>query len=144
MLKRIIAPVVIGGALLGGVAATGTAYAATPATPSTAQAHTGKGAAKTWIRSHRKELRKAGLDVSAQTIGITPQALKADLKGGNSVAGVATQHNVSPQTVINALVSAADNQVNKAVTANKLPSTQANKIEALIPARVTKAVNHTF
>jgi predicted DNA-binding protein (UPF0251 family) len=84
------------------------------------------------------------LDVSAQTIGITPQALKADLKGGNSVAGVATQHNVSPQTVINAIVSAADSKVNQAVTANKLTSTQANKIEAAIPARVTKAVNHTF
>jgi hypothetical protein len=142
MLKRIIAPVVIGGVLLGGVAATGTAFAATPS--ATAQAQTGKGAAKAWIRAHRKELRKDGLDVSAQTIGITPQVLKADLKAGNSVAGVATQHNVSPQTVINALVSAADNQGNKAVTANKLTSTQANKIEALIPARVTKAVNHTF
>ncbi len=142
MLRKIIAPVVVGGVLLGGVAASGTAYAATPATPTTAQAHAGK--AKAWVRSHRKELRKAGLDVSAKTIGISPQALRADLKAGNSVAGVATQHNVSPQTVINAIVSAADGQINQAVTDQKLTSTQANKIEALIPGRVTKAVNHTF
>ncbi len=143
MLKKIIAPVVIGGVLLGGAAATGTAYAATP-TSSTAQTHTGKGEAKAWIRSHRKELRQAGLDISAKTIGVTPQALRADLKAGNSVAGVATQHNVSPQTVINAVVGAADSQINQAVTDQKLTSTQASKIEARIPARVTKVVNHTF
>jgi hypothetical protein len=144
MLKKLIAPVVIGGALLGGVAATGTAYAATPTTSSTAQAHAGKGDAKAWIRSHRKELREAGLDVSAKTIGITPQSLRADLKAGNSVAGVATQNNVNPQTVISALVSAADGQINQAVTDQKLTSTQANKIEAKLPGRVTKIVNHTF
>jgi hypothetical protein len=144
MLKKIIAPIVIGGALLGGVAATGTAYAATPTTSSTAQTHTGKGDNKGWIRSHRKELRTAGLDVSAKTIGITPQALRADLKAGNSVAGVATQHNVSPQSVINAVVSAADGQINQAVADQKLTETQANKLEARIPGRVLKVVDHTF
>lgn len=144
MLKKFIAPIVIGGALLGGVAATGTAYAATPTTSSAAQTHTAKGAAKGWVRSHRKELRKAGLEISAKTIGITPQVLRADLKAGNSVAGVATQHNVSPQSVINAVVSAADSQINQAVTDQKLTQAQANKLEAAIPSRVTKAVDHTF
>ncbi len=144
MLKKIIAPVVIGGALLGGLAATGTAYAATPAASTTAQTHTGKGEVKAWIRSHRKELRGAGLHISAQTIGITPQTLRADLKAGNSVAGVATQHNVNPQTVVNALVNAVDVQINRAVTDQKLTSTQATTIEARVPARVTKVVNHTF
>jgi hypothetical protein len=57
---------------------------------------------------------------------------------------VATEHNVSPQSVINALVSAADGRVNLAVSAHKLTSTQASKIEAKIPGLVTKVVNHTF
>ena len=144
MLKKIVVPVVVGGALLGGVAATGTAYAATPASSSTVQAHAGKGEARAWIRSHRKELRQDGLAISARTIGISPQALRADLKAGNSVSGVAMQHNVSPQSVITALVTAADTQVNQAVTDHKLTSTQASAIEARIPARVTKVVNHTF
>jgi urease alpha subunit len=144
VLKKIIAPVVIGGALLGGVATTGAANAATPTASTTAPSHAGKGSVKAWLRSHRKELRKAGLDISAKTIGVTPQALRDDLKAGNSIAGVATQHSVSPQTVINALVSAADSQVNQAVSAHKLTSTQASKIEAKIPGRVTKIVNHTF
>jgi urease alpha subunit len=145
--KKIIAPVAIGGALLGGtltVATTGAAYAATPAASTTAPSSPHKGQVKAWVRSHRKELRKAGLDISAKTIGVTPQALRADLKAGNSIAGVASQHNVNPQSVINALVSAADTQVNQAVSANKLTSTQASKIEAKIPGWVAKVVNHTF
>jgi hypothetical protein len=142
VLKKIIAPVVIGGALLGGVATTGTAYAAAP--PASTAAHAGKGQIKAWVRAHRKELRKAGLDLSAKTIGVTTQTLRADLKAGNSVAGVATQHNVNPQTVVSAVVTAADNQINQAVTDHHLTSTQASKIEAKLPGLVTKVVNHTF
>jgi|SRR5271165_1552641 len=144
MLKKIIAPVVIGGALLGGVASVGTAYAAAPSSSTTTPGQTAKGPLRTWLRAHRKELRRAGLSVSAQTIGITPQALRADLKAGNSIAGVASQHNVSPQNVVDALVSAADGKVNQAVNAGKLTSTQASKIEARLPTAVTKIVDHTF
>jgi hypothetical protein len=145
VLKKVIAPVVIGGALLaGGVTSAGVAGAATPAASTTAPNTANKAHAKAWLRAHRKELRKAGLDISAKTINITPQALVTDLKAGNSIAGVATQHSVSPQTVINALVSAADGKVNQAVNAHKLTSAQANKIEAALPGRITKIVNHTF
>ncbi len=144
MLKKFIAPAVIGGALLGGVVSAGTAYAAAPAATTTAPSQTAKGQLRTWVRAHRRELRKAGLDISAKTIGITPQALRTDLKAGNSIAGVATQHNVNPQNVVNALVSAADTQVNQAVSAGKLTSTEASKIEAKLPTVVAKAVDHTF
>jgi hypothetical protein len=144
MLKKLVAPVVIGGALLGGVAAGGTAYAAAPTNSATTPSHAGKGPLRTWVRAHRKELRKAGLTVSAKAIGITPQALAADLKAGNSIAGVASQHNVNPQTVVTALVNAADARVNQAVTAGKLTSTQASNIESRLPTTVTKIVDHTF
>jgi hypothetical protein len=144
MLKKIIAPVVVGGALLGGLATAGTAYATAPSSPTTTPSHSAKGPLRTWVRAHRKELRKAGLSVSAQTIGITPQALRSDLKAGNSIAGVASQHNVSPQNVVDALVSAADGKVNQAVNAGKLTSTQASKIEARLPTVLTKIVDHTF
>ena len=83
------------------------------------------------------------MDISATTIGVTPQVLVADLKAGNSIAGVATQHGVNPQTVINALVTAADSKVNQAVTAGHLSSTQAKVIEAKVPAYVTTAVDRT-
>jgi short-subunit dehydrogenase len=142
MLKKIIAPVVLGGALLGGLAAPAVAGAATASTPATP--HVSKAGVKGWVHAHRHELRTVGLDVSAKTIGITPQALQTDLKAGNSVAGVATQHGVNPQTVVSALVSAADTQINRAVTAGKLTSAQASQIEARVPALVTRAVDHTF
>ena len=74
MIKKIVAPVVIGGALLGGMATTGAAYAATPAASTAAPSHVTKSHVKAWLRSHRKELRRAGLDISAKTIGLTPQA----------------------------------------------------------------------
>jgi hypothetical protein len=144
MRKKIIAPVVIGCALLGGMASVGAAYAATPSSPTTTPSQSAKGPLRTWVRAHRKELRRAGLSVSAQTIGITPQALRADLRAGNSIAGVASQHNVSPQNVVDALVSAADGKVNQAVNAGKLTSTQASKIEARLPTAVTKIVDHSF
>ena len=143
MLKKFIAPVVIGGAILGGVVCTGTAYAAAPTATATAS-QAGKGQLKAWVHAHRRELRRAGLDISAKTIGITPQTLRADLKAGNSVAGVATEHGVNPQNVVNALVSAADGLVSRGVSAGKLTSTEAAKIEARLPAAMTKVVDHTF
>ena len=96
------------------------------------------------MRAHRAEIRKEGLAISAKTIGITSQQLAADLKAGNSIAGVASQHNVSPQTVVNALVTAADARINQAVTGGKLNATIAHRVEAKLPARVTKIVDHTF
>ena len=144
MFTKFIPPVLIGGALLvGGVAMTGTASAATPAAPAPVANHATKGQIKHWLRTHRKEIRQAGVDISATTIGVTPQVLVAELTAGNSIAGVATQHRVSPQTVIKALVTAADSKVNQAVTAGQLTSTQAKVIEAKVPVYVTKAVDRT-
>ena len=143
MNKKIIAPLVIGGTMLAGLGASTVASAATPA--SNASTSHAKGPVATWVREHRAELRKDGLAISAKTIGgITPQQLAAELKAGNSIAGVAAQHNVSAQSVVNALVTAADGKINQAVNAGKLNATVAHRIEAKLPTRVTKIVNHTF
>ncbi len=146
MFKKIVAPVVIAGVLLGGAATltAGTAAAGTPAAATPVAAATGHHAVKAWLKAHKHQIRKAGLAVSAKAIGVTPQALKAELKSGKSVATVAGEHGVSTQTVVTAAVNAADSQVDKAVKAGKLTSDQAAKIKAALPARVTKAVNHTF
>ncbi len=145
MLKKFVAPVLIGGALLvGGVAVTGAAYAATPAPTAPVADHATKGQIKDWMRAHRRDIRQAGVAVSAKTIGVTPQVLVADLRAGNSIAGVATQHGVSTQAVVNALVSAADGKVDQFVAAGKLSSTQAKVVEAKIPTLVDKAVARTF
>jgi hypothetical protein len=143
MLKKTVVSLVIGASLLGGVVAVGTAYAATPtsttATSSTTATHT----ARAWLRSHRKEIRKAGIAVSAKTIGVTPKVLVSDLRADKSVADVASEHGVSTATVVTALVKDADAKVSQAETDHKLTAAQATKIEALLPARITKAVDRT-
>jgi len=148
MLKKIIAPVLVGGILLGGIASAGTAAAApvpaATAAPAGATPKTGNHPLRAWLRAHRHEIRRAAVVISAKTIGIAPKDLVSELRSGKSIAGVAGEHNVSPQTVIAALVKAADARVNQAVTDHKLNPTQAGKIEAALPGRIAKAVNHTF
>ena len=147
--KKFLAPVVMGGAVAGALALGTSAYAGTPTPTATSTAPAaattpGHGAGHGWLRAHRKELRAAGVVVSAKAIGITPQALAADLRAGTSVAAVAGQHNVTVATVVGALDSAATAKVNQAVGDHKLTSAQAAKIEAKLPGLLNKWVNHTF
>ncbi len=146
MVKRLIAPVVIAGALLGGVATAGTAYASAPA-PATATVAANAPAThplRAWVRKHRRQIRRAGLAVSAEAIGVTPQALATELRSGMSIAQVAAQHNVTAQSVVDALVNAAEARVTKAVSNHELTSAQGSKIDAALPGYVTKVVNHVF
>jgi hypothetical protein len=150
--KKVIAPIIISATLLGGVAIAGNAYASAPAATAQGAAHstaasTQPGAhhpLRAWLRAHRRQIRRAGVAISAQTIGVTPQDLATELRSGKSIADVADEHNVSAQKVVNALVAAADSTITTAVSDHKLDSTRAAKIEAAVPAWVTKAVDHTF
>jgi hypothetical protein len=146
MLKKLIAPVAVSGALIGSLVVGGAAYAASPSTTAPAAAHAdvhhGDGKARSWWKAHRRSIRAKGLAISAATIGVTPQALATELKAGKSIAQVAAEHNVSASSVTAALVSAADAKVATAVKAGKLTQAQADKLTAALPARITKAVNH--
>jgi transposase-like protein len=143
-MKKFLTTALVGGALVGTVATAGvagaTAAPSTGSTPTTVQ----HPKAHTWIKAHRKELRRAGLDAAAKAIGISPSELRTDLRAGTSVAAVANQHGVSTTTLVNDLVQAADARVNAAVTAGKITQTRASAIEQRLPTVVTRAVNHTF
>ena len=144
MFKKLIAPVLVGGALLGSLAIGGIAQAATPPSTAVPTAHAAVHPGHKWLREHRKEIRKQAIAVSASTIGVTPQALVAELKTGKSVAQVAAEHNVSASTVESALVAAADAKVARAVSAKRITQAQATRITAALPARIAKLVNHVF
>lgn len=143
MLKKLIAPVVIAGALLGGAAGAASAGAATPAPATATVTPTAKSAHPhgTRARKHRRQIRRAALAISAKTLGMTPKALAAELRSGKSIAQVAGGQT---QAVINALVSAGDARVAKAVSNHKLTAAQGAKITAALPGDVNKAVNHVF
>jgi hypothetical protein len=92
-------------------------------------------------RRIRRLLRGAG-GVVTQTIGIDRKTLREGLRSGKTVAQIATDHNVSPQTVIDALVAAANKKIDAAVQAGKLDPDRAARIEQRLPARITKLVNN--
>ncbi len=152
MLKKVLAPVVLVAVLAGGALTAGTASAATPtaaspsttAAPAAVPASSGHHGARGWLRTHRRQLRRAGAVTSAKAIGVTTKVLVTELRSGKSVAQVAGEHGVSTQTVVDALVSGADARVDQAVADQKLTSAQATTIKAKLPTLVAKAVNHVF
>jgi transposase-like protein len=91
----------------------------------------------------RRHARRGAAVVAAKTIGIEPSALRDAVKGGQSVADVATSHDVEPQAVIDAVVSAANTRLDAAVSAGKVKAERATKIKAHLTERVTKLVNAT-
>ena len=91
----------------------------------------------------RRALRH-GLQLAAKTIGIEPKALAHELRAGKSIADVATEHGVDPNTVITALVDAATTKINAAKTAGKLTDEQATKLLANLHERVRRFVQHQF
>ncbi len=92
----------------------------------------------------RGVVRKAarnGAKLAADTIGISPADLVKELRAGNTIAEVATAHNVDPQAVVDALVHAATEKIEAAKTAGKLSAERAAKVEARVGERITKFVN---
>ena len=144
MIKKLIAPALVGGVLLGSLAVGGSAQAATPTSTAAAAAHIATHPGHKWLKEHRKDIRKQAIVISASTIGVTPQALVTELKTDKTVAQVAAEHNVSASTVESALASAAHGKVAQAVAAKQITQAQADKITAALPARVAKMVNRVF
>lgn len=144
-MKKYLTSLVIAGVVTGSLVAGGAAYAAAPAAtaPSPASHHAAAGTAAVAAdrRNHRRALRRAAVVLSARTIGITPKQLVTELRSGKSIAQVATEHNVSTQTVVTALTDAADARIAKAVSAGHLTQARATKLTAALPDRITAAVD---
>jgi hypothetical protein len=83
------------------------------------------------------------VDVSAKTIGITPEALRQAIAGGQSVAQVATAHHVDPSTVVSALVTAGNARIDTAVANHRLSADRAAKLKARLPQLAQRFVDHT-
>jgi uncharacterized protein (DUF433 family) len=85
----------------------------------------------------RRSIARDGFTLAAQTIGVKPAQLLQDVRGGKTIADVANEHNVQPQTVIDAIVQAAD----KKIDASQLTADQKTKVEQRVPTAVAKLVN---
>jgi len=81
--------------------------------------------------------------VVAKAIGITEAQLNTALQSGQTVAAVAKAHNVTVQTVIDALVADGKTEIAAAVKAGTMTQAQADQELANLTARVTDQVNGT-
>lgn len=82
-------------------------------------------------------------DVAAKAIGITADELRTAVKGGQTVAAVATSKGVTPQAVIDALVADVKTREAAEVTAGKQTQAEADKKIADATTRITTWVNST-
>lgn len=85
----------------------------------------------------------AALDAAAKAIGITPAQLKAELKGGKSIADVATAHGTTAQAVIDALVADANARIDAALAKGTIDAAKATELKSKVTAVVTAFVSAT-
>jgi predicted RNA-binding protein associated with RNAse of E/G family len=81
--------------------------------------------------------------VVAKAIGISEADLNTALQGGQTIAAVAKAHNVDVQTVIDALVADAKDELVAAVKAGTMTQAQADTETSNLTQRITDQVNGT-
>ena len=86
--------------------------------------------------------RGAGLDIAADTIGITSDELKEALHDGSTIADVADANGSSADAVIAAMVASATERIDAAVTDGKITSERADEMKSTITDRITDLVNN--
>jgi hypothetical protein len=80
-------------------------------------------------------------DAAAKALGLTPDKLRAAMEGGKSLADVAKVQKVSVDSVVKAMVSAAEADLATAVKDGKITQAQADKMKASLTKRITDQVN---
>jgi len=83
------------------------------------------------------------LETAAGYIGITEAQLRTELESGKSLAQVAKAHGKSVDGLIDALVAAAKDKLDNAVSAGHLTKAQETEMLSVLKDRITSAVNNT-
>lgn len=86
------------------------------------------------IKRHRAEQRQERMDrlragfihTAAEAIGITPEELRGELKGGTSIADVAAEHSVSLDDVKASILAAAKAKLDEAVANGRITQERAD------------------
>ena len=98
-------------------------------------------ATPTQLRRHR--IVAGAIDLSAKTIGVTPEVLRQAIASGQSVSDVATAHGVDPKTVVTALVTAGETRIDQAVANHHLDAARAATLKARLPQMAQRFVDFT-
>jgi hypothetical protein len=85
-----------------------------------------------------------GLDAAATYLGLTEAQLRTELESGKTLAQVATSHGKTVDGLVSALVDAAKQRLDAAVTAGRLTRSDADSLLAGLKDRITDVVNGRF
>jgi hypothetical protein len=83
------------------------------------------------------------LESAAGYIGIKEAQLRTELESGKSLAQIAKAHGKPVDGLISALVAAAKNKLDDAVSAGRLTQDQETEMLSVLKDRITSAVNNT-
>jgi ribosomal protein S20 len=98
------------------------------------------GASQQGRRGHGTRL---ALQTAATTIGLSPQDLAGQIRGGKTVAAVATEHSVDPGSVVNAVVAALTQRIDQAAAQGKIDANRAEQAKQKLPNVANRFVNET-
>ena len=99
------------------------------------------GAAAGTRATRRRHRRRQAAAIIERTIEITPRVLGQELRGGQTIAQIATDHGVQPQAVIDALEGAANKRIDAALSAGKITSERAARLKQRVATAVPRIVN---
>ena len=113
------------------------ACAIAAATISVAAAHGGGKDGAAYGSAQRGEKCQA----LAELVGSDCETMRAELRGGSSLAQIAESNGVDPQTVIDALIAQANERMDAAVAAGKLTEAEAEEKRGALEASISTRVN---
>lgn len=90
--------------------------------------------------AHRIHVRAHGLGAVAKYLGVTPQALRSELRSGKSLAEIATAQGKSVDGLVDAIVAHARARLDKAVEKGRLTRQRADELLSRLTDAVEKAV----
>lgn len=88
--------------------------------------------------------RGPGLEAAATYLGLTEAQLRNELERGKTLAQIATAHGKTAEGLIAALVDAAKQKLDAAVTAGRLTRSEADSMLTGLKDRITDLVNGRF
>ncbi len=137
-IKKLTAGIALAGALTVGTA--GAAFAADSSTNSTSTP-SAQTAGHPGIRA---EFRRGAVKNVAETLGVSRDDLRAALKGGQTISEYATSLGHDPQTVVDALTTAANTKLAQLVADGRFSQSQADNVMSKLAARINTLMNHDF
>jgi DNA-directed RNA polymerase specialized sigma subunit len=81
-------------------------------------------------------------DAAAKALGMTTAELRTALQGGKNLANLATDKKVSVDSLVKAMVAAAEAKLSAAVKDGSLTQAQADKVKSSLTERITERVNN--